>query len=240
MPSEALWSLMSVRFTEGPFRPYALAIGQAALAWNDLHEHLGRLYGIVLTRGVRTAQLEEWQRSRVDSEKRKWLGKAVDEMGREPPGWTEELRVYVPWLLSEIGAIEDRRNNAVHVPLQLVADVDALSIQDRAHFLKVGEVRAHTWAHNRRAQKIAEKELLAEYRACRDAAVDVRDYVRLIGNCVEQRRRQQQNVAWPRVSPRLLARAPESIRQHQARTAWPAWALKQLRESKRKNPDGCG
>lgn len=238
MPSEALRSLIGVRFTERPFRAYALAIGQATLAWNDLHEHLGRLYGIVLTRGGRTAQLEEWQRSRVDSQKRKWLSKAVKEMEPEPPGWTEELRLYVPWLLAEMGDIEDRRNNAVHVPLHLVADVDALPVQDRAHFLKAGEVRAHTWAHNTRAKKIAEKALLAEYRACRDAAVDVRDYVRLIGNCVEQRRRLQQNVAWPRIPRRLLARAPDSIREHQARTAWPAWALKQQRESRRKNLGG--
>lgn len=231
-------SLMSVRFTERPFRAYALAIGQATLAWNDLHEHLGRLYGIVLTRGVRTAQLKEWQHSRVDGQKRKWLGKAVKEMEPEPPGWTEELRLYVPWLLVEIGDIEDRRNNAVHVPLHLVANVDALPVKNRAHFLKAGEVRAHTWAHNTRAKKIAEKALLAEYRACREAAVDVRDYVRLIGNCVEQRRRLQQNVAWPRVARRLLARAPDSIREHQAHTAWPAWALKQQREARRKNSGG--
>lgn len=235
VPSKALRTLMSVRFTERPFRPYAVAIGQAILAWNDLHEHLGRLYGIVLTRGVRTAQLEKWQSSRVDSQKRKWLGNAVNGMEYEPPGWTEELRLYVPWLLAEVSDIEDRRNNAVHVPLHLIADIDVLPVQDRAHFLKAGEVRAHTWAKNMRAQKIAEKALLAEYRACRDAAVDVRDHVRFIGDCVEQRRQRQENVAWPRVPHRLLTRAPESIRDHQARTAWPAWALKQQRESKRQH-----
>ncbi|MFD1191576.1 hypothetical protein [Phenylobacterium conjunctum] len=180
---------MSVRFTEPPFRAYALAIGQTTLAWNDLHEHLGRLYGIVLTRGDRTAQLEEWQRSRVDGQKRKWLGRAVNAMPYEPSGWTEELRLHVSWLLAEISDIEDRRNNAVHAPLHLVADIDALFIQSRARFLKVGEVRAQTWAYNTRAQRIAGKALLAEYRACRDAAADVRDFVRLIGNCVDERRR---------------------------------------------------
>lgn len=30
------------RFTETPFKPYVIAIGQLTLAWNDLHEKLAR------------------------------------------------------------------------------------------------------------------------------------------------------------------------------------------------------
>jgi len=32
------------RFTERDFEPYALAIGQFCLAWNDLHERLGIIF----------------------------------------------------------------------------------------------------------------------------------------------------------------------------------------------------
>ncbi|MES3027040.1 MAG: hypothetical protein V4820_04175 [Pseudomonadota bacterium] len=229
--AETLQALVTARFTEAPFRAFALSIGQATLAWNDLHEHLGRLYGIILTRGERTAQLAKWQASRRDRQKREMLAAALAEMPFEAPGWTEELRIYVPWILKEVADIEERRNNAVHVPLHIVAKPDTLPIKDRANFIKAGEVRPHDWAHNTRARQMAGKALLAEYRACRDAAVDIRDVVRVIGNCVDRRRRNQLNYAWPRIPPRLLGRAPQDIRDHQDRTPWPAEARKKKRRT---------
>lgn len=168
----------------------------------------------------------QWQASRRDRQKRDWLAAALAKMPFESPGWTEELRLYIPWVLEEVANIEERRNNAVHVPLHIVAKSEDLPGKDLADAIRVGQVRPHDWAQNTRARQVAGKLLLAEYRDCRVATVDIRDVVCLIGNCVDNRRRTQLNYAWPRIPPRLLGRAPQEIRVHQDKTAWPGEAGK--------------
>lgn len=175
-----------------------------------------------MTRSERSRHIVVWQSSKSDRAKRDMMAAALETMPYEPPGWTEDLRLYVPWILKQADRVEDRRNNAVHAPLHLVADISGLAEPlDRAALIKIGEVRPHTWGRNVRATRLEAKALLGEYRACRDEAVALRDLVCLIGNCIERRRREQLKYAWPRLPESLRARASAEIKKHQADTANP-------------------
>ncbi|MDO9217173.1 MAG: hypothetical protein Q7U14_07860, partial [Lacisediminimonas sp.] len=113
------------RFTEARFRPYVAAIGQASLAWNELHEHLGRLFCYLVPAPSRNLPLALWQSQRVDRSKRELMKAALAAI---PPG--DNIHVQRPllrddleWLLGRVEAMEEPRNNTVHAPLQLMLDM---------------------------------------------------------------------------------------------------------------------
>jgi hypothetical protein len=58
------------RFTAKKFRPYALAIGEATLSWNDLHVELGMLYATVSDGGWVDRYFIIWNTLRNDGAKR--------------------------------------------------------------------------------------------------------------------------------------------------------------------------
>jgi hypothetical protein len=58
----------ALRFESRQFKPYATAIGQFVLAWNDLHETLALLYWTLL--GFNDKVLDRWNEARFDDRKR--------------------------------------------------------------------------------------------------------------------------------------------------------------------------
>lgn len=190
-----------------------------------------------MTRSERSRHIAIWQSSKSDRAKRDMMAAGLETMPYEPPGWTEDLRLYIPWILKQIDRVEERRNNAVHAPLHLVADITGRSEPlDRVTLIRISEVLPHTWGRNARAKRLEAKELLKEYRACRDDAVDLRDFVCLIGNCVERRRHEQLKYAWPRLPEGLVCRASAEIKAHQAKTANPDAPSKGARGPRRAAP----
>src|SRR5579862_6821487 len=67
-------------FTEKEFAPYATAIGQLLLAWNDLHERLSSLFVMALGAGWVSRPLAVWHSTRADHSKRQMLRAALAEL----------------------------------------------------------------------------------------------------------------------------------------------------------------
>lgn len=119
------------QFTDRVYRPYALAIGQFCLAWNDLHERLGILFIIICSSrrgrsGGRNATLNEsnslavhaeiWHSAHYDRPKRDMLKALLETsfLGQTNP----QLIEAVQWILKETDKLEEIRNNAIHTPFQ--------------------------------------------------------------------------------------------------------------------------
>jgi len=89
------------------------------------------------------------------------------------------LKEDVLWLLKETDKLEDTRNTAIHSPLLTESNNDILSLGDILTYhdiLRRHYVAPNIRLKNSRAMKLAQKDLLAEFRWCRDAALLLRDF----------------------------------------------------------------
>src|SRR5579864_1121854 len=158
-------------FTEPRYRPYALALGQVNLAWNSLYSILA-LFFIVL-HGEKVppdVPLAVWNTSKSDRAQRDMLMAAAKSFLRIknvaenfPTGFED-----VKWLVAQIEKLEDVRNNIVHSPL---------AIQGRKNLILV--VPDTSTGHPRALrleETMSKRELLAEFKWCRDTALELRDY----------------------------------------------------------------
>jgi len=169
-------SPFSERYTSAEYRPYVMAIGQIALAWNDLHESIASLFSAV-TSIIGDDKIEAaFQAVDSDRLKRKMLKAAFSQL--EP----KEIRLNpraiddVKWLCGQIDTLEEGRNNAIHSPLhnfQLSGLIDGFP----------DGVQPNTTRGNNRAMKLKDKNLLTEYRYVRDAAIILRDFAEAIEEC---------------------------------------------------------
>ncbi len=80
-------------FRSDDFRPYAIALGEMSLAWNDLHERLAALFWAAL--GIRNGLIpfSVWYSSKYDRAQRDMLRSlaitpAIDNIGVAPLSWT--------------------------------------------------------------------------------------------------------------------------------------------------------
>lgn len=156
-------------YTELPYRPYALAIGQVVLSWNDLCAVLAGLFWTVMGGGYSDIPLAAWNAHPSDRAQRLMLRAAVNAY----------FGVYAPshataaddldWLLVEAGKLEDIRNNVIHAPLASAGAGKNTIILPAS---VMGSPRA------KRLDKLLteRKSLLAEFRWCRDTAIVLRDY----------------------------------------------------------------
>lgn len=162
------WRYRGQRFTEAKFLPYATAIGQVALAWNDLHEGLAILFCTLCGGGGIGKWLAIWHSAKFDRPKRDMIRGAILH-------WTEAQQDGFPkgqkdirWLLDRVDELEDARNNAVHSPLLLVPPGGIAG--------PIPFVITHTLSHHPRALRMALKNLLFEFRWCRAATLVLRDF----------------------------------------------------------------
>ena len=159
------------RFTDKIFEPYVMAIGQLALAWNDLHEKLGWLFATFLTPGELAPLL--WNAPQFDRQKRALLEAATNAMPPLTQSDYPRLKEDILWLLKQVNSLEDARNTAIHSPLLAQSDRDVLVF---GVTISIRSVAPNLWLQNSRAMKLAQKDLLTEFRWCRDAALLLRDY----------------------------------------------------------------
>src|SRR6185312_15033919 len=108
----------ALAITAEKFAPYALAIGQMALAWNELHEALGVLFAKSLVVGQeRNLQVAAiWGAVTSDRQKRLLLGASINHIGEEEHRKFPRLASDVLYLLERANSLEDRRNNVIHSP----------------------------------------------------------------------------------------------------------------------------
>lgn len=187
------------------FRPFALAIGQMNMAWNDLHEDLGLLFQRIFLQTpmqigmpgrVRTA----WGLISSDRQKRILLEGLADHLGearhRKFPTLADDLK-----FLAKCGTrLEDKRNDVIHAPILALRNALAAGLLGQEY----GEVVANTLNH--RGRKLAGpasrsgRELLATIRLYRDYATALSVYaeaIRFAWIAREAGRRR----AWPKRPP---------------------------------------
>jgi len=150
-------------YTDKVFLPYVAALGQLALAWNGLHEILSILFCNVMGGGAANQPLAIWHALKVDRAQRDILLAALNShtRGAYPVNFERDIQ----WICSRADVLEDIRNDALHSPLW-AQEQDPGNIVV-APLVALGHVRA---------QKLLNKDLLAEFRWCRDAAVLLADF----------------------------------------------------------------
>lgn len=195
------------RYTAPEFRPYVTALGQLTLAWNDLQESLGTLFWTVMNKRppmagdfVDYTPLMVWHSVKSDRQQRVMLKAAVgfdgDKSGRtiyfdgfNRPQFADDVR----WLLIECDKLEDARNNAIHSPLFSTV---AFRIGLGAAIQASEPVRPAYWQFNPRAVSLDKrKNLLSEFRYCRDMAMFLADYAHLMDSALTHPQR-----PWPKRS----------------------------------------
>jgi hypothetical protein len=176
------------RFTETPFKPYVIAIGQLTLAWNDLHEKLAALFCLLMDHQEEDDALIDdtlatpedwherdarligiWNSSNFDRPRREMLKAVIANSRQDHRKAFLKLIDDMTWVLQRADSLEEMRNNAVHSPLVLIGG-------PRSAKLCLGRTPAMVLG-NPRAIKLAQKDLLTEFRWCRDATLVLRDFV---------------------------------------------------------------
>jgi hypothetical protein len=153
----------SVPVTHPAFRPYALALGQLALAWNDLHLSLEMLFCTVTGGGFVNPVLAIWNALKSDRSQREILLAAAK--ATLINGGSQKLAEEIEWICKRADALEDGRNDALHSPLWGAPRGPGAPVVSPA--VGLGHVRAN---------KLLGKNLLAEFRWCRESSILLRDY----------------------------------------------------------------
>jgi hypothetical protein len=150
-------------YTDKIFLPYAIALGQLALAWNGLHEMLCLLFCSVMGGGAANQFLAVWHAVPSDRSQRAMLLAAAKSnyMGAVPVGFISNIK----WLHDQALRIEDARNDALHSPLWAYERGPNQTIV--MPVIGLGHVRA---------QRLFEKHLLSEFRWCRDASLTLTEF----------------------------------------------------------------
>jgi len=203
------------RFTSHMFQPYVIAIGQLSLSWNSLHEALATLFMIALWDESMERAHGIWNSSNFDRPKREMLKGVIkaateDEITRWP-----RLVEDVLWLLHQVDVLEDARNDAIHSPFLSFFLEDGT---DKKHVQAVIPSLIH---QNPRAIKLAKKDLLTEFRWCRDSCITLRDYAyRMSGAMSEHYAPGVVHAPWPN-RPSLPNRGQKKTRPIRQRQAHP-------------------
>ena len=175
----------SLPFTDKAFIASAIALGQLALAWNGLHEVLSLLFCNVMGGGVVNQPLAIWHALKVDRAQREILLAALENhtRGAYPPKFETDIE----WICNRADALEDIRNDALHSPLWASEHSPKKAVV--APFVELGHVRA---------RKLLNKNLLAEFRWCRDAAILLADFAYEVDRSLSDHMRPWPNrPAWP-------------------------------------------
>jgi hypothetical protein len=195
---------MRPRFTEPLFEPYAKAIGQLLLAWNDLHERLSTLFVMAMGGGWVNRPLAIWHGSIRDYSKRQMLRAAISDMPDGEKAGRMKLVEEITWILDAADKLEGLRDDSAHTPLVyyfrgVVADLRSAAILPNTSF------------QNPRAMRIDKKnkDILIESRYARERIIILRDYAIAIDAAWSNAR-----LPWPD-RPDLPERKPNQARQSQ-------------------------
>lgn len=165
-------------FAAKPFRPYALAIGQVALAFNHMHEMLGLLFAGVMqsTGDVIHQSILVWHSAGLDRPKRQMLRAAIQQPSRDAVGRRPNMVADIKWLLDRADELEEVRNNTIHGPLFLMEPKPEYADDTETPPMVMPDILLG----NPRAQKLVnalhKSGLLSEFRWCRDTARELTRY----------------------------------------------------------------
>ena len=103
------------RFTEKGFLPYVTAIGQLALAWNDLHEKLGMMFVVLMGGGWVSLPGAIWQSSHYDRPKRAMLKAAILNQTEDFQARFPRLKDDLIWILNQKNLLK-RHETTPYIP----------------------------------------------------------------------------------------------------------------------------
>jgi hypothetical protein len=197
-------------YTHPAYGPYVAALGQLALSWNGLHESLSAIFAALLWHEAPGRADALWNSSNLDRPKREMLKAAVvtcpqDDLRRWPT-----LKDDLLWVMHQTDVLEDARNTAIHSPLfcQItLTPPDGLTVV----------VTPGVHRQNPRALRLAKKDLLTEFRWCRDSCMTLSHYVGGIMAVVVWYREYGDNpiiLPWPK-RPSLPNRGQKKTRRTQ-------------------------
>ena len=157
----------ALRFESRQFKPYATAIGQFVLAWNDLHETLAVLYWTLVDFDDKV--LDRWNEAKFDHKKRalitRWSKGTSDKSKALMPHLYDDL----DWLIGQIDLLAEPRNDTAHSPLTIVNDTFFIRP-------KPFKIAPNTTWGNYRAKRLLGKKLLTEFRQHRKTASKLADF----------------------------------------------------------------
>jgi hypothetical protein len=165
MPSKRRSITDPISYSNKVFLPYVAALGQLALAWNGFHQTLALLFCSVAREQKPTTEtstsgqlLAIWHALKSDRAQREILLAAVQNhiWGASPPKFEEDVK----WICDRADSLEDARNDALHSPLWAYERMSQETIV--MPIIGIGHIRA---------KKLFDKNLLSEYRWCRDATL---------------------------------------------------------------------
>jgi hypothetical protein len=201
----ASWRRRS-RFQSKKFRPYALAIGQMNLAWNDLHEEIGLLFQKMMldspTHVSAPGRLRmAWGIISSDRQKRLLVEKLADWMSQERREQLPALAEDLKFLTKRAQSLEDKRNDVIHAPIDVQRNALVSMGLSGGRY---GEIYAA--ALNTRGRSLAgptrrtDHQLLAVIRLYRDYATALAEYAKAIRYAWIAREAGRRR-AWPRRPP---------------------------------------
>jgi hypothetical protein len=98
-------------------QPYAAALGELIIAWNDLHETLSFLFELAIKSSSRQMGISIWHSTENDYAQRKMLRAAVEQATH----FTEDQREDMLWVLDRIdNTLRHSRNDMIHSPVSFI------------------------------------------------------------------------------------------------------------------------
>jgi hypothetical protein len=192
------------RYTEIAFRPYLIAVGQVAMAANDLADRLSGLFWTITGGGFADVPLASWSALPTDRTQQRMLRDTIAAAFPKGGGSYNQVRFptaakELDWLLIEAGKVLSDRNNVIHCPF-ILHPSGATRV-----------VMTQTVMQNPQAVTLQEiidsgRDLLTEIRWFRDKMLILRDYCWLCDDALCR-----DNAEWPK-KPRLPSRPPAERR----------------------------
>jgi hypothetical protein len=142
------------------FNPVAIEIGHFARAWNGLHEELGVIFATIFDLGSLRLPLAAWHAIPDDGIKRRMLRAAVKAWIILSVQVDAKSKDEILWLLGEVDTLAERRNDALHAPIQVLMDMDEFTFSTEPNYF---------WG-NPRAKKLQGKDLRSEFNGYRTQA----------------------------------------------------------------------
>jgi hypothetical protein len=134
---------------------HAKAIGRIAYAWNELHEHLSEVFGLLFAREDYGLALTAWHALATDAGQRDML-KAVAKvkLGSDSKAYHE-----LKWALKKIKEpLAKQRNTGVHLPLMIFTDMSQGPASPA-----IPQILPNMLFGNRKARNMTGRDLLKEY-----------------------------------------------------------------------------
>lgn len=210
----------------------ALSIGQAAIAWNQLHERLRELFcdlflfeisthlkastpasefETLYYRSIQGLAANAWNSILFDRPKREMMQGCLSALSKQSLRARPKLIDDTIWILRQTTNLEEVRNNLIHSPIGVDYTWHAEDMSDLKPV-----VIPKIYGGNGRALKLIERDVKEEAAYCRDTAITLNQFAYEIIFALSLTQAQ-----WPE-RPRLPVRENQTARRGRPRRGVPA------------------